>query len=62
MAKKNNIGKSDLEHVLEQLTEQQLRAFVKKQLAENNDLKVAFAKDFQKYFIKRLRLIRISAK
>lgn len=53
MAKKNNIGKSDLENVLEQLSEQELRIFVKKQLVENNDLKAAFTKDFQKFFIKK---------
>lgn len=46
MAKKGNINKADLENVLELLTEQQLRAFVKKQLAKNNDLKAAFTKDF----------------
>lgn len=53
MAKKN-INKTDLEKVLEQLTEQELRAFVRKQLVGNSDFKAAFTKNFQKYFIKKV--------
>ncbi len=53
MAKKEKINKTDIVNVLEHLSEQELRVFVKKQLAKNGDLKAAFTKEFQKYFIKK---------
>lgn len=53
MAKKENINKTDIVNVLGQLSEQELRVFVKKQLTKNGDLKAAFTKEFQKYFVKK---------